>query len=626
VSSRAHGADRRCGRPRSALSGLFLASAALAGLLACSDAAYPRFALVAEPDPPADRPLEVPWEGYASSDACQSCHPSEYESWHASFHRTMTQVVTPQTVLATWEGEVVVEGKTYRFERPGDELWVEYDDPDARGPTPPERLLRRVVLSTGTHHFQAYWVPEGADRMLTVLPICWRVDEERWMPTGSAFLVPERAERSVVKASWNKSCLRCHATKFRPRIVNETGADTHVVEFGIACEACHGPAAEHVELNRDPLRRYGLHLAGAGDPTVVEPTALTAERASQVCGQCHGLTRLEHQREIRRWNQDGVAFEAGDDLLAQRELETEGASYFWPDGMVRVSGREYNGLLRSPCYVHGDAERKLACMSCHEMHPAAGDPRPLEEWRDDQLKPGMRGDLACTQCHVQYADPSRAAEHAHHPLGSSGAACTSCHTPYTTWGLLKAIQSHEISSPDVATELATGRPNACNLCHLDRTLAWTADSLARWYGTPEPALDADQSTIAAGVRWALSGDAGLRALAAWHMGFSGTHEAAGTDWMPPYLGQLLEDPYDAVRFRAWRSLRELAGFADLGYEPSLPVEARAEAHVRVLELWRARASGGADPRLLLSGRGELEAAAFERLLGARDDRPVILAE
>jgi hypothetical protein len=621
MSSGGNGSDRRRGPRRFA--------AALAGLVlsACADGSYPRFSLLSEPAAPADRPLEVPWEGYASSEACQACHPSEYESWHASFHRTMTQVVTPQSVLAPWEGEVVVEGKSYRFERRGEELWVEYDDPDARGAAPPERFVRRVVLSTGTHHFQAYWVPEGADRMLTVLPIAWRVDEERWMPTGSAFLVPERAERSVMKASWNKSCLRCHATKFRPRIVNETRADTHVVEFGIACEACHGPSAEHARVNRDPLRRYGLHLAGAADPTVVEPTTLAAERASQVCGQCHGLTRLEHQREIRRWNQDGVAFDAGEDLLAQRSLETEGANYFWPDGMVRVSGREYNGLLRSPCYVHADDERRLACTSCHEMHPDPSDSRPLEEWRDDQLKPGMRGDLACTQCHTQYADPARAEAHAHHPRGSSGAACTSCHTPHTTWGLLKAIQSHEISSPDVATDdLAAGRPNACNLCHLDQTLGWTAEALERWYGIPEPALDEDQRTIAAGVRWSLAGDAGLRALAAWHMGFAGAREAAGTDWMPPYLGQLLVDPYDAVRFRAWRSLRELEGYGDLGYEPSAPSEARAEAHARLLELWRARTKAGAEPRLLLSGQGELEAAAYERLLGARDNRPVILAE
>src|SRR5438045_2970710 len=31
-------------------------------------------------------------EEFVSSDTCQSCHPSQYGSWHQSFHRTMTQV------------------------------------------------------------------------------------------------------------------------------------------------------------------------------------------------------------------------------------------------------------------------------------------------------------------------------------------------------------------------------------------------------------------------------------------------------------------------------------------------------------------------------------------------------
>ena len=35
------------------------------------------------------------------------------------------------------------------------------------------------------------------------------------------------------------------------------------------------------------------------------------------------------------------------------------ASAFWSDGQVRLSGREYNGLVISPCYTHGSGERKL---------------------------------------------------------------------------------------------------------------------------------------------------------------------------------------------------------------------------------------------------------------------------
>src|SRR5688572_7734864 len=36
--------------------------------------------------------------GYVGSDSCRSCHPSQYDSWHGSFHRTMTQHATPASV------------------------------------------------------------------------------------------------------------------------------------------------------------------------------------------------------------------------------------------------------------------------------------------------------------------------------------------------------------------------------------------------------------------------------------------------------------------------------------------------------------------------------------------------
>src|SRR5689334_9838391 len=32
------------------------------------------------------RPIQVQLDGYRSSDGCRACHPSQYASWHASFH------------------------------------------------------------------------------------------------------------------------------------------------------------------------------------------------------------------------------------------------------------------------------------------------------------------------------------------------------------------------------------------------------------------------------------------------------------------------------------------------------------------------------------------------------------
>src|SRR6185369_7700208 len=134
-------------------------------------------------------------------------------------------------------------------------------------------------------------------------------------------------------------------------------------------------------------------------------------------------------------------------------LETDAGfirDIFWSDGMVRATGREYNGLVESPCYKNAtDDKRTLSCFSCHTMHVPADENRPIGEWADDQLAPRAGGDEACLQCHGAGSGSRRtlAADHTRHRAGSAGSACYNCHMPYTTYGLLKTIRSHQISNP-----------------------------------------------------------------------------------------------------------------------------------------------------------------------------------
>ena len=48
---------------------------------------------------PVNRPIITPQGNYVTSNSCRACHPGNYASWHASFHRTMTQVATPATLI-----------------------------------------------------------------------------------------------------------------------------------------------------------------------------------------------------------------------------------------------------------------------------------------------------------------------------------------------------------------------------------------------------------------------------------------------------------------------------------------------------------------------------------------------
>ena len=93
-------------------------------------------------------------------------------------------------------------------------------------------------------------------------------------------------------------CINCHVTRGRAKVdlPSVRTADSSVAEFGIGCEACHGPGERHVDANRNPIRRYWAHLTGRRDSTTVQPATLEPKAASQVCGQCHGVFQLRQPR------------------------------------------------------------------------------------------------------------------------------------------------------------------------------------------------------------------------------------------------------------------------------------------------------------------------------------------
>ena len=281
------------------------------------------------------------------------------------------------------------------------------------------------------------------------------------------------------------------------------------------------------------------------------------------------------------------------------------SGYFWSDGMIRVSGREYSGLVETPCFQRGE----MSCLSCHSMHHS----KP-----DDQLARGMESNTACLQCHGDYAQ--KLTQHTHHAAHSAGSLCYNCHMPHTTYGLLKAIRSHQITSPSAKSSVETGRPNACNLCHLDQTLATTAQQLNQWYGQPVPGMDPDFTNAPAAAVWLLRGDAGQRALIAWHMGWEPAKQASGTNWLVPYLVETLDDPYSVVRYIGQRSLKRVPGYQRLAYDYTSPPATRLQVKSGLLQRWDASALPVRESGKILLPQ------QVSRLVQRRDQRPMELLE
>lgn len=581
--------------------------------------------------------------GYITSDNCGSCHPSQHESWHRSFHRTMTQYPNGGNVLGNFNNvDLEIDGAKLHLERGGEQYWVTMNDPDwmaqqarislgilpgvATNSAAAPRVKKQVTLMTGSHNFQVYWVPGESGNMQYSLPFAWLISEKRWVPRNDSFV--RDPESPPLTQIWNINCIQCHSTGGQPRRDKRDGKlATRVGEMGIACEACHGPAEQHVALNRSPSERYLKHFGKKQESAIVNPKRLSTKASTEVCGQCHSMRWNLFRDE---WMQEGFSFRPGDNLQktlpllrpskfdeqtwlpegAKKDTETIG-NIFWPDGMIRVTGREYSGLIESPCHQKG----QMTCLSCHSIHQS--DP-------NRQLAAQMEGNKACLQCHEKLGRDLAA--HTHHNSNSIGSSCYNCHMPYATYGLLRSVRNHFIESPSAKKTVETGRPNGCNLCHLDKTLQWSADHLSDWYGAPRMSLEQDEQRIASSVLMAARGNVAQRALVAAAFGWEAARKASGQEWSVPLLVQLMDDPYSAVRFIAYNSLRQNARFAGCRFDYIGDGSAREAARARILEKWRGTRPEKTGESLLTLTNGALNDGEFARLLQSRDNRRMNLVE
>ncbi len=494
--------------------------------------------------------------GHVGSATCATCHPDHHTSWARTFHATMTQRPTADSVLGAFDGKEVQYGRDRaRPFRDGERFCMEI----AVGT---ETRVAHVVLTVGSRRYQQYFERQvrGNGEALVRLPILWHVALQRWLPLETVFLGPDVEGLGSHAAEWNSNCVLCHNTGPRPGLLDANDPtrlrdgnrfDSSVAELGIACEACHGPGADHAASHLSPFTR----MAGSLHP-MTNPSKLDQERSVAVCGQCHGARLPEPPRRVAEWFTTGPTFRVGDRLLEhvapiRANTPVRGGAdaelfslRFWGDGTPRLTAYEFQGVTDSKCYRDG----AMTCQSCHAMH--AGDPR-------GQLRPDREGHGMCTQCHAEIARD--VAAHTHHAADGEGSQCVACHMPKIVYGVMEVHRSHRIDVPDPARDGAAGRPHACTLCHVDKSLPWAASAMRRWWGDryqqPERRADGASIELADTAANLLAGDAAARAVAAKalgeaHVTLAPDHAAAVRAWLAVTMG----DGYPSVRFLARRSL------------------------------------------------------------------------
>ena len=413
---------------------------------------------------------------YVGREACAECHRREYDAWEGSDHDLAMDVANGATVLGDFDDATFTQfGVMSTFFRRDARFFVRTDGPDG------ELEDYEIVFTFGVRPLQQYLIAFPGGR-LQALSLCWDSRPaagggQRWF-----HLYPDEAIRhddplhwTAPSQNWNYMCAECHSTNLRRNYdPAEDRYETTWSEIDVSCEACHGPASNHVawaeSAPNDPRRiddSMGLVVRldphdGAEwfmDPVtgIARRSVLPASRMEvETCARCHSRRSALHDHYVH-----------GRPLADTHRPALLVSGLYHADGQILDEVYVYGSFLQSKMYGEG-----VTCSDCHDAH---------------SLRLHGSGNAVCARCHLPtvFDAPSH---HFHEP-GTEAALCVTCHMVKRDYMVVdpRGDHSFRVPRPDLTATIAV--PNACNRCHGERSPRWAADAIAGWRGpdwSPEP--------------------------------------------------------------------------------------------------------------------------------------------
>lgn len=337
-----------------------------------------------------------------------------------------------------------------------------------------EQLVAQIEYGFGFEPLQQYLVATERGR-LQVLPFAWdtrpaELGGQRWLD----FRDPAQPWRGPAY-NWNHACAECHSTGVRKNYDARRDAfATTFAELDVSCEACHGPASEHLRWaegdrsSTTPHRGFALELRGAdlGAWRVVADQP-TAERLAEAppaneldtCARCHSRRSQIHEDHPR-----------GASLLDTHIPTLIEPPLYFDDGQIREEVYEYGSFLQSK--MHGAG---VTCSDCHDPH---------------SLELHAPGNALCARCHAPQTFDTPA--HHHHRRDRPGSACVDCHMPSRTYMQVDARRDHSLRVPRPDRSASLGAPSACAGCHPELEARALIEQMSSWGVVPGPDLHHDE--------------------------------------------------------------------------------------------------------------------------------------
>ena len=281
----------------------------------------------------------IKYEQYAGSSTCINCHKAIYDSHVQTAHFLTSQRSDQKNIKGSFDpGQ-----NTFSF-KPN-----VYVAAEKRG-----ALFYQVAYINGTEKMaQPFDITVGSGKRgqtflfwrknnLFQLPLTYFTSAKQWSNS------PGYSNKVVFNRPITSRCLECHSTYFEKTSaedsVREDFSKTKIV-YGVDCEKCHGPAAQHVDFHqKNPNEKKGRYI--------IDPRLFTREQSLENCRLCHGgkLTK----------SKPSFSFTAGDKLSEFFTMDTTTKSV----ADIDVHGNSYGRLIASQCFI----KSQMTCNTCHNSH------------------------------------------------------------------------------------------------------------------------------------------------------------------------------------------------------------------------------------------------------------------
>jgi hypothetical protein len=280
-------------------------------------------------------------EQFAAATTCITCHKSIYDNYISSAHSTTSSLST----LSNVKGSFVAPDNVFHY---ANDIKVTMEQRDSGLFQVGNQEAHRFDITIGSgRKAQTYLYWKGGQYFQ--LPVSYFVPLQKWANSPGFPATHPKFDRMIPS-----TCFGCHSSMIA--LKNVKMERLHITEefeqnkmvFGIDCQRCHGPAAEHVQFHEEhPEEKIARHMARI--------STLGNQQKIDMCAICHSGLKTPQKAPF--------TFKPGDAL----------SDYFYPDlsrparaQEMDVHGNQYQLFTASKCYI--ESKGTMNCSSCHNPH------------------------------------------------------------------------------------------------------------------------------------------------------------------------------------------------------------------------------------------------------------------